>query len=498
MLFSYFLSFGAVILLIMLIFSTFFLETFYTMTKSAQVEKNATKISKAIKENKNIHSTIEDVASYNSLSVYVYDSSSLFSLIYACEYDSPVTSLDFEYHDVYTYYKYAEKNGGNYLFVQDSQGDLVSKSRFITHNKSDKFIAPPSQKQNSENKPETIQNMVYADIIKIKNGSECFLLITSSITPLNNTVEIIRGQLYVVSIAFVILSILFSLYANKKIAKPISKTNTLSKELARKNYDVQFDASGYLEVEELNETLNYAKTELAATEKLQKELIANISHDLRTPLTMIAGYGEVMRDLPGENTPENIQIIIDESTRLTSLVNNLLDLSKLQSGANQPEKSRFCLTDSINDIFIRYAKLKEQDGYNLVFECKEKVYVYADELKISQVIYNLVNNAINYSGDDKTVIVSQSIKDRKVIVEVTDHGDGIPQDKLEYIWDRYYKVDKEHKRSVVGSGLGLSIAKSILDAHKARYGVRSIVGEGSTFWFELDVVAFEKNKGNAL
>ena len=169
MLFSYFLSFGAVILLIMLIFSTFFLVSFYTMTKSAQVEKNATKISKAIKENKNIHSTIEDVASYNSLSVYVYDSSSLFSLIYACEYDSPVTSLDFEYHDVYTYYKYAEKNGGNYLFVQDSQGDLVSRSRFITHNKSDKFIAPPSQKQNSENKPETIQNMVYADIIKIKN-----------------------------------------------------------------------------------------------------------------------------------------------------------------------------------------------------------------------------------------------------------------------------------------------------------------------------------------
>ena len=247
-------------------------------------------------------------------------------------------------------------------------------------------------------------------------------------------------------------------------------------------------------MEELNDTLNYAKTELAATEKLQRELIANISHDLRTPLTMITGYGEVMRDLPGENTPENIQIIIDEATRLSTLVNDLLDLSKLQSGALQAEKKVFCLTDSVKAIFDRYAKLVEQDGFNISFESKEDVFINADELRISQVLYNLVNNAVNHAGEDKTVILTQTVKDKRVRVEVTDHGEGIPADKLPYIWDRYYKVDKEHRRGVIGSGLGLSIVKSILDAHNARYGVRSAVGKGSTFWFEIDAVSVKKHK----
>ena len=207
---------------------------------------------------------------------------------------------------------------------------------------------------------------------------------------------------------------------------------------------------------------------------------------------MITGYGEVMRDLPGENTPENIQIIIDEATRLSTLVNDLLDLSKLQSGALQAEKKEFSLTESIRDIFVRYAKLVEQDGYNIIFECKENVIINADELRISQVVYNLVNNAVNHAGEDKTVIVSQTVRGNKVLIEVTDHGEGIPADKLEYIWDRYYKVDKEHRRGVIGSGLGLSIVKSILDAHNARYGVRSAPGKGSTFWFEIGIVRTEK------
>ena len=124
---------------------------------------------------------------------------------------------------------------------------------------------------------------------------------------------------------------------------------------------------------------------------------------------MITGYGEVMRDLPGENTPENIQIIIDEATRLSTLVNDLLDLSKLQSGALCAEKKEFCLTDSVSAIFGRYSKLIEQDGYNIVFNCREDVYINADELRISQVLYNLVNNAVNHAGEDKTVIVTQTV-----------------------------------------------------------------------------------------
>ncbi len=495
---GYFLLFGAIMLIVLWVFQSFLLKPYYTAQKSHRVEQSASRISQSIEQNKNVWTTIDNVASYNSLSVYVYDSSSgLLKMLYQCTYDNPAAELVVEEHEIYGYYRNAKNNDGSYMAVDSNSIEELSQQKLNKLRQSFSSATEDSVKGEVHYRSQaegTNENMVCANIITRGDGSERFLLITSSITPLNNIIEIIRGQLVWVSFAFVIMSVIFSLYASRRIAKPISKTNSAAKELAKKNYEVDFNAKGYLEVEELNETLNYAKTELAATEKLQQELIANISHDLRTPLTMITGYGEVMRDLPGENTPENIQIIIDEATRLSALVNDLLDLSKLQSGALQAEKKRFCLTDSISNIFARYSKLVEQDGYNIIFNYKEKVYIIADELRISQVIYNLVNNAVNHVGEDKTVIVTQTVKSGKVRVEVTDHGEGIPADKLEYIWDRYYKVDKDHKRSVIGSGLGLSIVKSILDAHNARYGVRSTLGKGSTFWFEMTAESVKRRK----
>ena len=206
---------------------------------------------------------------------------------------------------------------------------------------------------------------------------------------------------------------------------------------------------------------------------------------------MIAGYSEVMRDIPGENTPENVQIIIDETHRLTTLVNDMLDLSKLQAQAIPLERSVFNLTESIREIMTRYDKMAD---FRFSFEANEEVYVNADELKISQVVYNLVNNAINYTGADKTIRVRQKVRDGVVRIEVIDSGEGIPADKLKDIWERYYKVDKSHKRAQVGSGLGLSIVKSILDLHGGMYGVQSEVGKGSVFWFELKQVSPDHNE----
>ena len=199
-----------------------------------------------------------------------------------------------------------------------------------------------------------------------------------------------------------------------------------------------------------------------------------------------------MRDLPGENTPENVQVIIDEGSRLTTLVNDLLDLSKLQSGTAPMTLTTFSLTDCVKTINRRYQKLKENDGYDIDFLYDEDIYVTADYPKLGQVIYNLVNNAISYTGTDKKVVIRQTVKtengNRVVRISVTDTGMGISPENLEYIWDRYFKENKAHKRAVVGTGLGLSIVKGILQMHNARFGVETSEAEenhGSTFWFEL-------------
>jgi signal transduction histidine kinase len=203
---------------------------------------------------------------------------------------------------------------------------------------------------------------------------------------------------------------------------------------------------------------------------------------------MISGYAEVMRDIPSENTPENLQVIIDETARLTSLVNDLLSVSKLQAGTQTMNIQRMNLTKAVSQTVDRYARFKEHNEFNIIFEYDDTVYINADEIRLLQVIYNLINNAINYTGIDKTVIVTQTVENDIVRISVKDSGEGIKEEDLPLIWDRYYKVDKIHKRAVIGTGLGLSIVKNVLLLHGSRFGVSSELHKGSTFWFEFKIV----------
>ena len=336
-------------------------------------------------------------------------------------------------------------------------------------------------------KPEDIRNqfILFTGNITLNDGSEALLLIGSMISPVDATVETLRTQLICISIIMVLSCALLAILISRNISKPIVKINKSAKELAHGNYQVYFEESGYREVSELAATLNYAAKELSTVENLRKELIANVSHDLRTPLTMITAYSEIMRDLPGENTSENVQVIIDETTRLTALVNDMLDLSKIQAGSDSIKTEEFNLTESINTILMRYAKLVENDGYHIDFLYDDDVFIEADEMKMSQVIYNLINNAINYTGENKRVTIEQPVRDDLVTISITDTGKGIAKEEIPYIWERYYKVDKTHKRSAVGTGLGLSIVKGILEMHHAKYGVKSELGKGSTFYFTI-------------
>lgn len=332
----------------------------------------------------------------------------------------------------------------------------------------------------------SVMNTIYVAIKTDSAGQEYILMMDSELVPLDATVDTLQRQFGWITCLLIMGALIIALAISKVICTPLERMSRSARKLAKGDYNEEFIGGGYKEAEELAEALNYAAEELAKTDDLQKELVANISHDLRTPLTMIKGYSEVMRDIPGENNPENVQVIIDETERLTELVNDMLDLSKIRSGTRKPEMETFDLTETVRAVLTRYEKLTEKDNYVITFNAQESVYVTADRTMILQVIYNLVNNALNYTGEDKQVSIDQSVWDNRVRISVMDTGDGIAEEDIPYIWDRYYKVDRVHKRAKVGTGLGLSIVKGILESHGAIYGIESKVGEGSNFWFELE------------
>lgn len=285
----------------------------------------------------------------------------------------------------------------------------------------------------------------------------------------------------------ILASVAIALVLSDVIAKPIVRLNDGAKKLSKGNYNADFNGRGYLEVKELSDTLNSAAIELSKVDKLRRELIANISHDLRTPLALIYSYAEMMQDFPDEITTTQLQTIMSETKRLSSLVNDILDVSKLETGTMELHIRKYNLTESIYETAERLSELLKNNGYSIVFEHSEDVYVLADESKITQALYNLLTNAVNYSTDDKHIVVRQNIVQNSVRIEVHDYGEGISPENIPYVWDRYYKVDKKHKRAITGTGLGLSIVKRIFELHSADYGVESELGKGSVFWFQLEI-----------
>ena len=233
-----------------------------------------------------------------------------------------------------------------------------------------------------------------------------------------------------------------------------------------------------------------ASAEIARTETLRKDLLANVSHDLRTPLTMIKAYAEMIRDLSG-NSPEkrekHLQVIIDETDRLTLLVSDILNLSKLQSGVLEMDIRVINFSENLKEIVSRFSML---EGTDVNLEVQDDVYINADTKQLGQAVYNLIINAINYAGETTVAVRLYTKKGGKVRFEVSDSGIGIPKEQLPYIWERYYKVNRSenYKRAVKGTGLGLSIVKGVFERHGFEYGVDSEVGKGSTFWFECAVV----------
>jgi len=398
-------------------------------------------------------------------------------------------------NDIYFYVEAVDKS-----FFISSTGDLGQGRLFRGAEKliqevkrelvfSSEDMVSVSSGFDSVSKEETI---VFATFTESKSLVPVYIYAVTSLTPIGPAVKIIRSQLLIATIVSLVLAIVIAAIISRRLAKPISKMSKQAKELASGNYDVVFDGGeGYEEVSELANTLTEAAKDLKKSDLLQKDLLANVSHDLRTPLTMIKSYAEMVRDISGENPEkreEHLNVIIEETDRLSALVDDVLALSKMQAGVTEMEFKDFDLKKAAESVFSTY-KVMENEGFKMEMAVSSSAYmVNGDEHRIKQVVSNLLSNAIKYSGETKDVslVLAPGEEKNTVRLSVLDKGIGIADEDQEKIWHRYEKASSKNGRPQGGSsGLGLNIAAEILDIHKAKYGVVSKLKEGSTFWFEL-------------
>ena len=445
--FMYLAIFSLFILIFLFFFQVIFIDTFYEWTKTRTI-KNLSK---------DILVTERDTSLYDKLDRVSYKENVCIEL--------------------------TNSNGDNLYSSNGNNCRLRSrtiKGNFINSNKESKTY----NLVNNFTKEKSIMSAT-------KLSNNLYIFISTSLIPLDSTINIIEQQLIVVSIVVLFLSIVVAYFISKRLSLPITKISKAAKLISKGKLKTKFETTSDIkELVDLTNALNDMKDELSKTEELQKDLMANVSHDLKTPLTMIKAYAELILDIninDKEKCKNNLNIIIEEVNRLNELVNDILALTKVENDLDKLDISSFDLIKLIEKIVKQHNIYVIKDGFSIEFihnNIKELV-IEADKKKIEQVIYNLLNNALNYTGKDKKVIIKVEDDDKDYTIMVIDSGKGIDKKELDHIFDRYYRSKKNHKRYVYGTGLGLSIVKNILLLHNYPYGVTSKKNKGTTFYFKI-------------
>lgn len=448
----YFVAFTLIVFVLMWVFQVYFLENFYERMKIGDIKNASEKLVEQY-DTDNYDVLIEKIAEDNDVCIEIVD-------------------------------KYNRR-----LYNCEVMGRCLIHGR---QNMISVYIPKIRESENGEiyykaQSPEGDESLLYGCSIGNKKNPDAYIFLNSKLVPVGSTASIIKRQLMMITCILIVIAFVVSLFVSEKIANPISRITKSAERLAVGDYTTKFEGKGYAEAQQLAKTLNYASAEISKVDMLQRDLIANVSHDLRTPLTMLKAYAEMIRDISGDNPvkrEEHLNVIIEETDRLALLVNDMLDLSKLESGRQKLNYSEFDIKSKLSEIIGRYKGVSGKMDYDIHFTPDEEKTVCCDVVKIEQVIYNLINNAINYTGDDKQVYVVQKNIAGGVRIEVRDTGDGISEDKIKLIFDKYYRSEN-HKREIVGTGLGLSIVKAILKLHNYDYGVNSTIGKGTVFWFVI-------------
>lgn len=310
----------------------------------------------------------------------------------------------------------------------------------------------------------------------------------ASLTRSKNT---ILNRFYLIWCFCVLLWILFAMVLYQIVYRPIRKILKKMQEIAADDAEVDFAIQTSDEIGALSDVLTKMFSRFRTIHEEEQQFISNVSHDLRSPLTSIKGYLEAIQDgtIPPELEGKYLGIVINETNRLTSLTQNLLTLNSLDYKKEQLERTRFDINKVIRQVLLTFEQRCQQKEilFNLTF-CEETGFVSADLLKIQQVLYNLIDNAIKFSFQDSVIDISTIQRYGKLFISIRDYGEGIPPESLDKIWNRFYKSDSSRGRDKKGTGLGLAIVRDIINLHGESIHVNSTPGEGSEFIFSLPSV----------
>jgi Signal transduction histidine kinase len=317
-----------------------------------------------------------------------------------------------------------------------------------------------------------------------------YFYINSPLEPVDSVVSFFTSQYIIYMLLALAGASVLATYISGRLTKPIVHMKHEAQKLIKADYSASFDGGEFTETKELASTLNHANDVIRQTDELRRDLLANVSHDIRTPLTNIKAYAEMVRDVSGsdpEKREKHLNVIIRETNYMNDLVNDMSELSRMQSGTAELHMENMDMAVKIREILEMDQPLIESGHLKVVTEIPESLTLYADETKIGQVIANYLSNAIKHTPQGKTIYIrAYTLKDEETVhFEVQDEGEGISAEELPLIWNRYQKSSRSFSRSLTSTGLGLAIVKAIADAHHATCGAESEIGKGSTFWFDL-------------
>jgi signal transduction histidine kinase len=321
-----------------------------------------------------------------------------------------------------------------------------------------------------------------------------YLFAVFSLADVDEAARILRHQLWIVTVLLLFLAVILAVYLSRRLSRPIRAVTAAAHELAKGNLAISLPVTSRDEIGRLTSALNELSVELQKTDQLRKELIANVSHELRAPLAVIRGYAETVRDVTWpDNTKrqEQLTLISEEATRLTGVVRDILDYSRLQAGVEKIRQTAFPLRPLLEQVMGRYEQAAQMAGLHLLLQSPDITVVF-DEARLVQVLHNLVNNAIDHAAPDTDITLIAQEQQGRCRIIVRNEGETIAPDELGRIWERFHRADHAGNRPL-GSGLGLAIVRSILEQHRVSFGVSSDQGV-TDFWFEA---ACSANRGTA-